>query len=330
MVALMDISMQMSSFENVLLLDNGIPNKSNTSENFYSCLLPKLTNLGIKKSFRPALNITQPTVVNVSMTLYAVLEVDEKKQLISTFIWIEMHWYNNFLNWDPNECDGLEQASLPVTSIWTPDMYIYEYTNEEQLPYAPYVYVTYNGKMTYLRPLKIVGFCTLQVFNFPFDVQNCSLTFRSLALPVSDMRIQLAKSVEEILVTSKENFNNKGEWELIDIISYIKLKKLRAGNWDNLKFWVVIRRRPIQYVVSLVVPTSLLMLVDVLSFYMPPHCTDRAAFEMTILLGYVVFLLIVNDLLPSTATGIPVLSKACSIVIYEISEARRNFINLIP
>uniref|UniRef100_A0A668W471 Neurotransmitter-gated ion-channel transmembrane domain-containing protein n=1 Tax=Oreochromis aureus TaxID=47969 RepID=A0A668W471_OREAU len=45
------------------------------------------------------------------------------------------------------------------------------------------------------------------------------------------------------------------------------------------------------------------MLTDILSFYLPPHSVDRASFKMTLILGYTVFLLIIYDLLPSTANG---------------------------
>uniref|UniRef100_A0A669DVB8 Neurotransmitter-gated ion-channel transmembrane domain-containing protein n=1 Tax=Oreochromis niloticus TaxID=8128 RepID=A0A669DVB8_ORENI len=45
------------------------------------------------------------------------------------------------------------------------------------------------------------------------------------------------------------------------------------------------------------------MLIDILSFYLPPHSVDRTSFKMALILGYTVFLLIMNDLLPSTANG---------------------------
>ena len=72
---------------------------------------------------------------------------------------------------------------------------------------------------------------------------------------------------------------------------------------------VVIKRRPVLYVVNLLIPSSFLMLIDILSFYLPPHSVDRASFKMTLILGYTVFLLIMNDLLPSTANGTPIIGQ---------------------
>jgi len=73
---------------------------------------------------------------------------------------------------------------------------------------------------------------------------------------------------------------------------------------------VVIKRQPVLYVVNLLIPSSFLMLIDILSFYLPPHSVDRASFKMTLILGYTVFLLIMNDLLPSTANGTPILGES--------------------
>uniref|UniRef100_A0A8B9W999 Neurotransmitter-gated ion-channel transmembrane domain-containing protein n=1 Tax=Bos mutus grunniens TaxID=30521 RepID=A0A8B9W999_BOSMU len=66
---------------------------------------------------------------------------------------------------------------------------------------------------------------------------------------------------------------------------------------------VAIRRRPTLYVINLLVPSSFLVAIDALSFYLPAESENRASFKMTLLLGYNVFLLMMNDLLPSSSTS---------------------------
>uniref|UniRef100_A0A672N2C0 Neurotransmitter-gated ion-channel transmembrane domain-containing protein n=1 Tax=Sinocyclocheilus grahami TaxID=75366 RepID=A0A672N2C0_SINGR len=78
---------------------------------------------------------------------------------------------------------------------------------------------------------------------------------------------------------------------------------------------VVIKRRPILYVVNLIIPSSFLLIIDLLSFYLPPHSVDRSSFKMTLILGYTVFLLIMNDLLPSTANGTPLIGIYFSVCL---------------
>lgn len=46
-------------------------------------------------------------------------------------------------------------------------------------PDIPYVYVRHHGEVQNYKPLQVVTACSLDIYNFPFDVQNCSLTFTS-------------------------------------------------------------------------------------------------------------------------------------------------------
>lgn len=46
-------------------------------------------------------------------------------------------------------------------------------------PNIPYVYVRHHGEVQNYKPLQVVTACSLDIYNFPFDVQNCSLTFTS-------------------------------------------------------------------------------------------------------------------------------------------------------
>lgn len=46
-------------------------------------------------------------------------------------------------------------------------------------PSIPYVYVHHQGEVQNYKPLQLVTACSLDIYNFPFDVQNCSLTFTS-------------------------------------------------------------------------------------------------------------------------------------------------------
>lgn len=69
---------------------------------------------------------------------------------------------------------------------------------------------------------------------------------------------------------------------------------------------VAIGCRPSLYIINLLVPSSFLVAIDALSFYLPAESKNWAPFKTTLPLGYNVFLLTVNDLLP--ATGTPLIS----------------------
>ncbi|KAJ3599115.1 hypothetical protein NHX12_033078 [Muraenolepis orangiensis] len=76
---------------------------------------------------------------------------------------------------------------------------------------------------------------------------------------------------------------------------------------------IVLKRRPVLYVVNLILPSCFLITVDLFSFMLPPQSVDRSAFKMTLILGYTVFLLLMNDLLPVTGSTTPLISVFFSI-----------------
>uniref|UniRef100_A0A8C5G6E1 Neurotransmitter-gated ion-channel transmembrane domain-containing protein n=1 Tax=Gouania willdenowi TaxID=441366 RepID=A0A8C5G6E1_GOUWI len=76
---------------------------------------------------------------------------------------------------------------------------------------------------------------------------------------------------------------------------------------------LTLRRRPTLYVVNLLIPSCFLVTVDLVSFLLPPHSVDRSSFKMTLILGYTVFLLIMNDLLPVTGETTPLINIFFSI-----------------
>ncbi|KAI2650160.1 5-hydroxytryptamine receptor 3C [Labeo rohita] len=257
-----------------------------------------------KKSFRPSVNLSTPTITNISFTLYAILGVNEKAQILTTFLWLRLYWFHEFLIWDSEACDGITKISLPVKDLWTPDIIVYEFVDDDVSQACPYVYVNHTGHIRYDRMLRLVSACNLQIFSFPFDIQNCSFTFGSYM-----------HTSNEMTGNSKRYLQASGEWELVVILGDADILKFGIDEWDIITFWVVIKRRPILYVVNLIIPSSFLMIIDILSFYLPPHSVDRSSFKMTLILGYTVFLLIMNDLLPSTANGTPLIGIYFSVCL---------------
>ncbi|CAL8345264.1 unnamed protein product [Gadus morhua 'NCC'] len=268
-----------------------------------------------KKSFRPAVNLSNPTITNISFTLYAVLGVNEKTQILTTFLWLRLYWHHEFMVWEPNECDGVTRISIPVNQLWSPDIIVYEFVDDDVSQACPYVYLNHTGHIRWDRMLRLVSSCNLEIFSFPFDVQNCTFTFGSYMHTIRDVRVSPALTFEAMSINSKNYLEASGEWELVVILGETSILKFGIDEWDIITFWVVIKRRPNLYVVNLLIPSSFLMLIDILSFYLPPHSVDRASFKMTLILGYTVFLLIMNDLLPSTANGTPIIGIYFSVCL---------------
>nr|AAC06137.1 5-HT3-As receptor precursor [Cavia porcellus] len=262
-----------------------------------------------RKSVRPVRDWRKPTTVSIDAIVYAILSVDEKNQVLTTYIWYRQFWTDEFLQWNPEDFDNITKLSIPTDSIWVPDILINEFVDVGKSPNIPYVYVRHQGEVQNYKPLQVVTACSLDIYNFPFDVQNCSLTFTSWLHTIQDINISLWRLPEKVK-SDKSVFMNQGEWELLGVLTeFLEFSDRESrGSFAEMKFYVVIRRRPLFYAVTLLLPSIFLMIVDIVGFYLPPDSGERVSFKITLLLGYSVFLIIVSDTLPATAIGTPLIS----------------------
>uniref|UniRef100_A0A8C4GHR3 5-hydroxytryptamine receptor 3A n=1 Tax=Dicentrarchus labrax TaxID=13489 RepID=A0A8C4GHR3_DICLA len=287
----------------------------NCSEPTQPALLEALTPIFNMSAIRPVVNMTTRTNVSTFFTLYGILGVDEKSQLLITYLWLDYWWKNELVFWDPNQC-GTDKISLPRDKFWVPDIVINEFMDENTAPPVPYVYLYSNGMVHDAQPVKVVSSCNLDIYTFPFDIQNCTFTFNSYIHLAMDIMIFLGKSAENITKKSKNVMTTMGEWELLDITSHKDKYGHDDGQYiDELSFHIRVRRRATLYVVNLLIPSCFLITVDLFSFLLPPQTVDRSSFKMTLILGYTVFLLIMNDLLPITGNTIPLINVFFSLCL---------------
>uniref|UniRef100_A0A3B4TMX4 5-hydroxytryptamine receptor 3A-like n=1 Tax=Seriola dumerili TaxID=41447 RepID=A0A3B4TMX4_SERDU len=229
-----------------------------------------------KKLLRPVKRFSDTLNITIDITLVGILGVE---------------WDIEGLSWDEKEC-GTKRVSVPREKLWVPDVHISEFMDEDKSPKTPYVYLYNTGRVFDDKPVRVVSSCQLEIYTFPFDIQNCSLSFGP--------HLHLGKST-------------KGEWELADIKVTSNTLELTDGSYSDITFYIILRRRPILYVVNLLIPSCFLMTLDIFSFLLPPASVDRSAFKMTLILGYTVFLLIMNDLLPVTGDTTPLMNVLFSV-----------------
>ncbi|EFB29637.1 hypothetical protein PANDA_003756, partial [Ailuropoda melanoleuca] len=230
-----------------------------------------------RKAFRPVINNSIPTYVNISFTLSAILEVKKLTIRISSTIahlwfplpWLQM-WNNPFISWNPQECVSLKKLTVSAENLWLPDIFILESC------------VSGLGKAS----TKPIG--------------------KEQPRVSAGMLLGMDKKVWEITDTSRNLIQTQGEWELLSINKATPKMLVGSNLYDQIMFYVAIRRRPSLYVINLLVPSGFLVAIDALSFYLPAESENRAPFKITLLLGYNVFLLMMNDLLP--ASGTPLIS----------------------
>ncbi|XP_023195564.1 5-hydroxytryptamine receptor 3E [Xiphophorus maculatus] len=281
----------------------------NCSQPTPTSLLSSLKPVFELNAIRPVINMSVPTQVRISFTLFGILGVDEKSQVLTTFIWESLAWNNEFTIWDPVEC-GVEWIAVARNLLWVPDIVINEFMEKNLAPSVPYTYLHFSGLVYDSLPVRVVSSCSLNIYLFPFDIQTCTFTFNSYIHLSDSIQLELRDTDQDIFQASIDEMATMGEWQLVGIKSEkVTVPILEGSSYDELHFYVSVRRHSTMYVVNLLIPSCFLITVDLFSFVLPIQNIDRSLFKMTLILGYTVFLLSTNDLLPITGNTIPLISQ---------------------
>ncbi|XDV14092.1 hypothetical protein PO909_002308 [Leuciscus waleckii] len=223
-------------------------------------------------------------------------------------------WPNSNMTWKPENYCGITTFAAPRNMVWTPDIGIKESIKTEfGTRESPYVLLLSEGSTLSSDVLSLTTACKMDLFRFPFDTQICSITLQSTVYSTEEVQLDVATDKASINLESKEIFQAQGEWELIDI----NVTKANMSKWievNQLIYQITIKRRPLLYVINIIIPVFFFLVLDVASFFIDTNASDIVTFKMTLLLSISVMLLILNDTLPSTADKIPLIGIYCSVI----------------
>ncbi|XP_041824790.1 5-hydroxytryptamine receptor 3A-like [Melanotaenia boesemani] len=264
---------------------------------------------------RPVTNWTRTTSVQMDVFVYGILDVDEKSQTVTSHTWMETHWTNEFLTWNPLDFCGIDRVTVPRSMVWIPDIIIEEDSSDSGcVQKDPVVLLEPNGAMHTSARQRLTYTCQLNLTLFPFDMQRCNITFRSLSSDVRSIRLGTVNN-DTILTRISEWFMiTQGEWRLIKMETVIDDILIGETYWSKVLFIVTLERKPMLYVIILIVPLFYLLVLDLASFFISEDSGEKMGFKVTILLSISVLLLILKDILPSTEDNLPMIAQFCASV----------------
>ncbi|XP_056397698.1 5-hydroxytryptamine receptor 3A-like [Hyla sarda] len=278
-----------------------------TLKSAHGRLIAHLMN-GYNKGVRPVQDWRKPINVYIDLQIYAILLVDEKQQSFTTYIWYEQSWKDEFLTWDPEKFDNVTRVSIPTQWIWQPDITVVELLEAGKPAEVSYVYINYNGIVQNNMPFQMKSSCNFDIYYFPFDHHNCTFTFSSWIHTAQDVNVSFRRHESK---TFTSIYKDDGEWEIVNVTPVYRLYVVdleeNVDTFGETLFHIIIKRNPLFYTVNLILPSVLLMVMNMAAFYLPPESGERTSFKITLLLGYSVFLIIVADHAP--ASGTPLLGS---------------------
>uniref|UniRef100_A0A665VHQ1 Cholinergic receptor, nicotinic, beta 1 (muscle) like n=1 Tax=Echeneis naucrates TaxID=173247 RepID=A0A665VHQ1_ECHNA len=242
---------------------------------------------------RPARYWEEKVMVRVGMTLSQLVSLNEKNGEMTTNVFMNLAWTDYRLSWTPEEYDNIEVLRIPPNKVWRPDIYL---INKYESIYS---HTIIHHTATNSRSA---------VAYFPFDWQNCSMVFRSYTYDASEVDLQYfldddGKEIHEIVI-DENAFTENGEWAICHKPSR---KNIKEDLYEDITFYLIIERKPLFYIINIIVPCILTSVLAIFVFYLPPGAGEKMTLSISVLIALTVFMLLLADKVPETSLGIPII-----------------------
>uniref|UniRef100_A0A674M9V8 Uncharacterized protein n=1 Tax=Takifugu rubripes TaxID=31033 RepID=A0A674M9V8_TAKRU len=266
---------------------------------------------------RPVANDSQALTVQFSFILIQVMDVDEKNQIITTNAWLQMQWYDHYLQWNQSEYPGVKNLRFTPDQVWTPDILLYNSAHDKfDATFKANVLVNSSGYCEYLPPGIFTSTCNVDVRWFPFDIQRCELKFGSWTFDGWLLDIQMKEA-------DVSGYMHNGEWDLLEVPGgrHEVFYDCCAEPYPDVTFVVTLRRRTLFYALNLLIPCVLLSSMTLLVFLLPANSGEKISLGITVLLSLTVFMLMVAEIMPATSDSVPLIGQyfASTMVIVGMS-----------
>ncbi|XP_075897532.1 5-hydroxytryptamine receptor 3A [Nelusetta ayraudi] len=257
-------------------------------------------------AMRPVKDWRTNTTVKIDLLLYGILQVDEKSQTLTSHISLEMSWINEFLMWEPEQFCGISTLQIPASMLWIPDISMKEDASDtSSISSSPLLAVSSDGWVKKVARQRLISTCKLSLNLFPFDTQRCNFTFNSYTADDHSLTLDGSRNNSALTMISAHIMVTKGEWALRHLDVTVVSLNISENHENIVRYTVTIRRKPLLYVVNLIVPLLYLLVLDVASFFIHASKGEKLSFKITVLLSISVLLLILQDMLPSTEDILP-------------------------
>ncbi|XP_038059337.1 neuronal acetylcholine receptor subunit alpha-10-like isoform X2 [Patiria miniata] len=272
-----------------------------------SRLLASLTENYGPITVRPIYNESQPTKVAIRIFVTQIIELNEREQFVQISGLMRLKWHDAFLAWNTSDYPGVEKLYISIRDIWTPDITMYTNVDEffERTKDIPTI-VTPDGMVSWNFPAILKSSCQIDSLLFPFDVQRCDLIFASWVYTIVD--IDLLKDVETEQNLSAY-FVPNGVWELTQVLVTREevIYPCCPDAFPMITFSLYLARRPLHYIISILLPAVLLAIISLSIYVLPPDSGEKISLGVTTLLALLLFQELIGGSLPPSSDATPII-----------------------
>ncbi|XP_070540188.1 neuronal acetylcholine receptor subunit beta-3-like [Ptychodera flava] len=263
-------------------------------------------NDSYNKHIRPARDQNDSVTMNFGLSVTQLLDIDEKNQVITVGVWLDQYWNDYRLKWNASDFGGIESVIVPFQWLWYPDLVLDNSADGEYLlPLWKYVTVYNDGEVWVTPPGKLSSPCDIDVRYFPFDEQFCVMSFGPWEFTAFEV---LMNPINDYV--PRENYVENVEWEFFNSTVELELDLDECcpdEAYSTIIYTLILRRRPLYYILNILIPCVAMSLLTLGVFYLPPDSGEKMTLSISVLIALSVFSLLVAEIMPPTSNSSPLI-----------------------
>ncbi|XP_044133883.1 neuronal acetylcholine receptor subunit alpha-10 [Bufo gargarizans] len=247
-------------------------------------------------ALRPVEDMDKAMNVTLQVTLSQIIDMDERNQILMAYLWIRQVWFDAYLRWNKEDYDGLDTIRIPSSYVWRPDIVLYNSADDQFTgSMETNVVIRYDGQIMWDSPAITKSSCKVDVSYFPFDGQQCRLTFGSWTYNGNQIDI-----LNKLDTGDLSDFVENVEWEMLgmpakkNVITY----GCCSEPYPDVTYTLILKRRASFYIFNLLLPCVMISFLAPLGFYLPADSGEKVSLGVTVLLALTVFQLLVAESMP--------------------------------
>uniref|UniRef100_A0A7M5X2P2 Uncharacterized protein n=1 Tax=Clytia hemisphaerica TaxID=252671 RepID=A0A7M5X2P2_9CNID len=257
---------------------------------------------------RPVLDYNDVLQLKFEVALQQIVEVDEKRESVALSVFFRQYWKDEHLVWNASHYNDVKSTNFDPQRLWVPDVTLYnvlgDVTAGQLNLLKTRLIVNNDGEVNWFSLGLLTGMCSMNIKYFPFDTQVCKFKFglwsyHGLLVDIQPNRMDVDTNA----------YTNHSEWALGSAkhVRNVQYYGCCPEPYPDVTVEVVLKRRPLFYVLNLLLPMVLIGFLTLLAFFLPAESGERVSFAVTLLLAMTVFMLIVADMVPASSETIPLL-----------------------
>ncbi|KAH0616238.1 hypothetical protein JD844_027211 [Phrynosoma platyrhinos] len=300
----MNTSLAFDIFCVAFIFTAGMLSGANAAQGKYAQLLFNELFQDYSNALRPVEDTDTVLNVTLQITLSQIKDMDERNQILTAYLWIRQTWYDAYLKWDKDQYDGLDSIRIPSNLIVSFSSF-FRADDDFSEPVNTNIVLRYDGKITWDAPAITKSSCVVDVSYFPFDSQQCNLTFGSWTY--NGNQVDIFNSLDS---GDLSDFIEDVEWEIhgMPAIKNVITYGCCSEPYPDVTFTLILKRKSSFYIFNLLLPCLLISFLAPLGFYLPADSGEKVSLGVTVLLALTVFQLMVAESMPPSE-NVPLIGK---------------------